>query len=543
MNAPVTAAALSKPTQLQVLAIASLVPSKTHIQAMRRKRFDSKALDELAQSIKKVGILQPPVARPIDGGKKFEIVAGERRFIAAGRAGLKEIQVNVAALNDDDVLEVQLIENLQREGLHELEEAEGYEELMKLKKIDADQVADLVGKSRSYVYARKKLLALCPEARQAFYSGELDASRALLIARIGHHDTQRQALADITKGPQWHGGQRPGEAMSYRAAHQHILKTFMLKLSTAPFDLKDAALLPKAGACGPCPKRTGNQADLFGDVKHADVCSDPKCFDDKRQAHHAIARKALEAKGEKVISGAEAKKLMPHWENGNDYVAGGFVKLTDSDYVGGRYQKIADVLGPDYKPTLIQHPQSGEFVKVAPRSTVAAAAAKKKSKTTKKGKPAAQAPRVTDHDVKDMVAQRVIKQLAEKVKGAITREDLAHLADQTRDHASGEHVFALLKVNYGTKLEKLPEKDLGRLIVLLLVEDGIGDQYSGNEQYAAAVCKRHKVDPKKIELEVRAELKKKADEDKAKAAATAKPKAKASAPAKKPAGKAKGKKK
>jgi hypothetical protein len=143
------------------------------------------------------------------------------------------------------------------------------------------------------VFARLKLCALCPEARKAFYAGELDASRALLIARIGHHDTQRKALKDVQ------GGRYQGdEPMSYREAHQHILQTYMLQLKKAPFDTKDEQLLAKAGACGPCPKRTGNQADLFGDVKSADVCTDPKCFDDKRQAHFAKAAKELEAKGE-----------------------------------------------------------------------------------------------------------------------------------------------------------------------------------------------------------------------------------------------------
>jgi hypothetical protein len=95
----------------------------------------------------------------------------------------------------------------------------------------------------------------------------------------------------------------------------------MLKLSSAPFDIKDAKLLPKAGDCIKCPKRTGNQADLFGDVKSADVCTDPKCFDDKRQAHFAGARKKKEAAGHKVIFGAEAKKLLPHWQhNDNGYI-------------------------------------------------------------------------------------------------------------------------------------------------------------------------------------------------------------------------------
>jgi len=63
----------------------------------------------------------------------------------------------------------------------------------------------------------------------------------------------------------------------------------MLRLKQAPFDQNDAQLLPKAGSCAACPKRTGNQRDLFGDVKDADVCTDPKCFDEKRQAHFAKA--------------------------------------------------------------------------------------------------------------------------------------------------------------------------------------------------------------------------------------------------------------
>jgi ParB/RepB/Spo0J family partition protein len=233
-------------------------------------------------------VLQPIVVRPLAalrGLAKYELVAGERRWLASKQAGLAHIQASVRVLTDEEVLEVQLVENLQRKGLHELEEAEGYDELMKLKKIGAEQLVAMVGKSRSYVYARLKLLALCPEARKSFYAGELDASRALLIARIGHHDTQRQALKDVTKGR--YAGD---EAMTYREAHRHILDHYMLALKNAPFDIKDPGLLPKAGDCIKCPKRTGNQADLFGDVKNADVCTDPKCFDDKRQAHYAVAR-------------------------------------------------------------------------------------------------------------------------------------------------------------------------------------------------------------------------------------------------------------
>ena len=438
MNAPASAAAVAAAPTLVFIALAKLKPSGTHIQALRRQRFDEKALEELAESVKKVGILQPLVGRPdavrgsLDwpqGGVpvKVEIVAGERRYLAARLAGLATVPVNVAELTDEQVIEIQLIENLQREGLHELEEAEGYEELMRLKKIDADALAELVGRSRSYVYARRKLLALCHEARKAFYAGELDASRALLVARIGHHDTQRQALADLTKGyARW--GRREGGPMSYREAHKHVLQHYMLKLKEAPFDIGDAQLVAKAGTCAACPKRTGNERDLFGDVKDADVCTDPKCFDDKRQAHYAGARRSLEAAGKKVIYGDAAKKLLPHWDNDDHYnldrLAGGYVRLNDTTYASGRHSKVSELLGDAYEPILIQHPGSGKIIEAATQQAVAKASqspARSGSARAAKTK-----PKGPDVDAEEFKA--LLKLIHEKAPKKFGRQHLRVLA-------------------------------------------------------------------------------------------------------------------
>jgi hypothetical protein len=181
--------------------------------------------------------------------------------------------------------------------------------------------------------------------------------------------------------------------MSYREAHQHILNNYMLKLSSAPFDTKDEQLLAKAGACGPCPKRTGNQADLFGDVKSADVCTDPKCFDDKRQAHFRVAAADLEAKGFKVIAGDAAKKVLPHWEHSQRLrrrqlhqplrrlreVRGHHIRR-------GRSQKVSALFDKDYKPAKLQHPLTGEFLDVVTQQAVTAAAAKKAKASGKAGK-------------------------------------------------------------------------------------------------------------------------------------------------------------
>src|SRR5947207_69343 len=173
MNAPTAAALLLKPS-LQLVPLPKLHPSKSHVQELRRARFTKDSLKKLADDLKRNGLMQHPLVRPLPPANSgnYEIVAGERCWLAAKVAGMAEIYVSVRELTDDQALEAQLSENLQREDLHELEEAEGYGELMTLKKITAEEVAALIDQSRSYVYARLKLLALCPEARKDFYAGE-----------------------------------------------------------------------------------------------------------------------------------------------------------------------------------------------------------------------------------------------------------------------------------------------------------------------------------------------------------------------------------
>ena len=131
-------------------------------------------------------------------GERFEIVAGERRWRASREAGLDTIPAIVRTLDDSQVLEIQLVENLHREGLHELEEAEGYEILMQQHHYDIEQLVAKVGRSRAYVYARLKLLALDKKSRDAFYAGKLTAATALLLARIPVPALQQEALKAIT---------------------------------------------------------------------------------------------------------------------------------------------------------------------------------------------------------------------------------------------------------------------------------------------------------------------------------------------------------
>lgn len=285
-----------------------LYPSPTN----PRKSFDAETLTEMADSIRRHGVLQPILVRPWPAGypfegpaPRYEIVAGERRYRAANLAGIDRIPATVRNLTDDEVLEIQIIENLQREAVHPMEEAEGYALLMLRGHHSAEELADKIGKSKAYVYARLKLTALCDAARTAFRDGKLSASTALLVARIPGAVLQAQYLDAIING--FYG------PMAYRDAARLAQNRYMLRLHDAPFDVNVADLLPDAVACGACPKRSGNQPELFADVSSADVCTDPECFAAKREAWAARQRADAEAAGRTIITGKEAEAIVPPW--------------------------------------------------------------------------------------------------------------------------------------------------------------------------------------------------------------------------------------
>lgn len=301
---PEQQAVVGDPGTFQTLIVKDIRKSPTN-----RKRFDEAALQELAANVKANGIIQPILVRPVEATDEqpelYELVAGERRWRAATIAGLVTIPAIVRQLSDSAAAELQILENLQREDPHPIEEAEGYEQLMLKHGYTADQLAEKINKSRSYVYGRLKLCALCPTAREQFYEGKIPASTALLIARIPVPDLQAQALQEILEP---HNG--ASEAMSYRRAVAHIEHRYMLDLDSAVFDPKDSKLLAAAGSCKTCPKRTGNQPEIYPDAKSADVCTDPDCFAEKRAAHYSRVIVIANKKGTTVFEGAELDEVL-----------------------------------------------------------------------------------------------------------------------------------------------------------------------------------------------------------------------------------------
>jgi ParB family transcriptional regulator, chromosome partitioning protein len=164
-----------------------------------RSHFAAAELEELAASIKERGVIQPIAVRPAPGANgTFEIIAGERRWRAAQRAGIHDVPVVVLEVSDAEALELAIIENVQREDLNALEEAAGYQSLGDEFKYSQDDIAKVVGKSRSHVANMLRLLKL-PESVQAHLRrGELDAGHARAL--IGHPNAEALARDIIARG-------------------------------------------------------------------------------------------------------------------------------------------------------------------------------------------------------------------------------------------------------------------------------------------------------------------------------------------------------
>ena len=162
-------------SNLNIVLIGDL--SSNHYQP--RKHFDEKKLEELAQSIKKNGIIQPIAVRTdSNNSEKYEIIAGERRWLAAQKAGLHEVPIIVLDLSDNEALEVAIVENIQRDDLNIVEEAKGYKRLSDEFGYDHEKIAKFMSKSRSHISNTLRLLSLPDDVIGMIEEGNLTAGQA-----------------------------------------------------------------------------------------------------------------------------------------------------------------------------------------------------------------------------------------------------------------------------------------------------------------------------------------------------------------------------
>jgi ParB family chromosome partitioning protein len=160
-----------------------------------RSVFDEAKLDELARSIVANGVVQPLLLRR--KGSRFELIAGERRWRAAQRAGLTKVPAVLKDVSDDQVLEIALIENIQREDLNPIEEARAYKKLIETLGLTQDTVAERVGRDRSYVTNYLRLLRLPEDLQELLQSGRLSTGHARTLLGLEQVDLQRRVARKI----------------------------------------------------------------------------------------------------------------------------------------------------------------------------------------------------------------------------------------------------------------------------------------------------------------------------------------------------------
>jgi len=271
-----------------------LVPSPNN----PRTQAQDDAFRDLVASIQAVGVIEPIVCRPLPDGR-FEICCGERRVAAARKAGLTEIPAIVRELSDDEALEITVTENMHRRDLTPIEESRGVNTLLERAGWSMEDVAEKLGRSPSWVARRAKIKDLTPR-----WQAELEREGALpwpighleLIARMEPH-IQDDLVAE------W-GDSTYASLPTLDELQRHI-DTYLHLLSAAPWDPADGDLVPEAGACEECLKRSDRQPLLWEDLRKGDPaprCLDGQCWRSKGEAQ-VLARVAeLQAEhGEAVL--------------------------------------------------------------------------------------------------------------------------------------------------------------------------------------------------------------------------------------------------
>ena len=387
-----------------------LDPSSTN--RPNRSGFDSKSIAELADSIRVPGIIEPLVVRAKADGR-HEIVCGERRWSAAKLLKLETVPCIIRALTDEQARKVQIIENLQREGLHPVEEAQGYADLIAQRTPEGraintiDSLAKDIGKSPAFVYGRLKLLDMPQVALDASLNGKLYASGALLIARIPDPKLARKAALEVLDPYGTGEGEerekraldKDIEPMSYRAAKEHIQNHYMKRLRQAKFDREDEDLVPVemvngerrcGGKCSDCPWRTGNlrlllpgeaQERLRADSEPiaTDVCTNPSCFKRKTEAAWKRDNEKAKAQGHTLLRDGKAAQVF----QGGELCSDEYVDVRGL-FPGEKKKTWEDVLGDNLPDNLVQARDEKRKVHFLIERGAAAEAAKKVGRTMPK---------------------------------------------------------------------------------------------------------------------------------------------------------------
>jgi len=282
-------------TKVKNLPVALIFPDKDN----PRKSYSKEVVRELADSMQPpIGLLHAITVRP--KGDKYEIVFGEKRFRAATLLKWETIPAIVKNYTDSQMLEIQMIEVLQREDLAPLDEAHAFKTL--LQKENLDWLAARIHKTKKYISDRLKLNDLEPEAAEYLAKGILPLGHAVVISKMEYADQKACLDKCIDKGIGWDTNSDYCKVPLEELKH-FIEETIMLEFTRASFDTEDPDLYPAAGPCKTCPKRTSNSNLLFNDITKDDLCTDAACFNEKIKLHIEKAKLKGKEQYGKVLSG------------------------------------------------------------------------------------------------------------------------------------------------------------------------------------------------------------------------------------------------
>lgn len=315
------------------LPIARLKPSSLN----PRKHFDEASLAELMDSVALNGVLSNLIVRPswcigtvtaadmkkaaapASGPEReldYEIVSGERRYRAAlgvvnkryGSAGTMLVPVRVKSMTDPQVLAINLTEQMQRNQLTPLEEAEAFAQLLAYKDEngaplhDVGSLAQSVAKAHDYVLDRLQLRRLPACVKKALTAGDILPSVARRVARVPDPALREEA------GKLMLTGGRDGKPMSEVEVLAMLEEKFMVSLKGAPFNQEDEALVPAAGKCSACPMRSGNIAGFAKERARTDTCTNPACYREKSQAAFLMVVEVANKLGVTVLTDKESAR-------------------------------------------------------------------------------------------------------------------------------------------------------------------------------------------------------------------------------------------
>jgi len=515
-------------TEYRDLPLTVLTESTTN----PRRFFADAALKELADSIRVQGVLSPLLVRPISE-QSFEIVAGARRYRAAQMAEAATVPVRIVNLTDAEALETALVENLIRADVHPMEEANGLRALLMLEepKYSIEQLAAKIGKTPSFVASRVRLTELIPAVVEAFYAEEIGVGHALLLAKL-QPTQQEQALANCFR-EEWSGAAGKAKRILLPVRHlQHWIEhNVLLLLKQAPFNKRDAQLVPAAGSCVDCPKRTGHNKLLFADVSesNSDACTDPNCYSAKVEAH---VQKQVAAKPELVqISTAYGQQ-----QEGSKIV-------TRNKYVEIRPEKPdtpEKAKWPEFKTCkytteaiVADGLDKGEVRKVCTQPDCPVHHPKKQPSKPDASFKAEQEKQRKEEALANATGIRVLQTIVAAVPVRLVKRDLLFIAEQMLPLLDEKRVEMVAR-NRGIRakegesatklltafLRKAEEGVIGKLIVEAVILISASKQADGGKVLRAA-AQAYKVDTDAIALKVKQEF---AAKEKARSAVKIEPK-------------------